>query len=56
MLEVDFRFVVMQVDGETGAVKIADSLPKFREKGRIRVVCMGRNGEERVVYSSGGAA
>jgi len=57
-LEVDFRFVgvrVMRADGETRAARIANSLAKFREKGRIRVVCVGLDGDERVFYSSGGA-
>jgi len=56
-LEVDFRFVdvrVMQEDGETKAARIVDSLAEFREKGRIRVVCVGLDGDERVDYSSNG--
>ena len=48
-LEVDFR-ILGAGDGEAEATAIENSLVKFREKGRIRVVWVGRDGSERVVY------
>ena len=47
-LEVDFRIVGAE-DVNNPAV-IANFLEKFREKGRIRVICVGPDGSERVVY------
>jgi hypothetical protein len=51
-LVVDFRFV--GVDEQAGESKLVKSLAKFREKGRMRVVCVGPDGSERVIYSSDG--
>ena len=48
-LEVDFR-IVGGGDAEAEATAIANSLVKFREKGQIRVVRVGRDGSERAVY------
>ena len=48
-LEVDFR-IVGAGDAEAEATVIANSLVKFREKGRLRVVWVGLDGNERVVY------
>ena len=48
-LEVDFR-IVGAGDAEAEATAIANSLVKFREKGQIRVVRVGRDGSERAVY------
>jgi hypothetical protein len=56
-LEVDFRFAdtgIMGADERAEESKFVKSLEKFREKGRMRVVCVGLDGSERVVYSSGG--
>lgn len=52
-LEVDFRIMcagVVEVDGGAGLVTIADSLARFREKGKIRVAWVGPDGRENVVY------
>ena len=48
-LEVDFR-VAGAGDQEAEVTVIANSLVNFREKGRIRVVWVGLDGNERVVY------
>ena len=48
-LEVDFR-IAGTGDVEAEATVIAYSLVKFREKGQIRVVRLGRDGSERAVY------
>jgi hypothetical protein len=56
-LEVDFRFGdvgFMGVDERAGESKLVKSLAKFREKGRMRVVCVDPDGSERVIYSSDG--
>jgi len=56
-LEVDFRFMNAGYVGsgeETEAIEIVNSLTKFKEKGRTRVICVGPDDDERVVYSSGG--
>jgi len=56
-LEVNLRFEVagvMEVDEETRELRIVNSLARFREKGRIRVVLVDvDHGSETVVYSSG---
>jgi len=56
-LEVNLRFRdigVMEVDEETRELRILNSLAKFREKGRIRVVLVDvDHGSETVVHSSG---
>jgi len=56
-LEVDFRFVDVggiKGHGDGGVVEIVDSLAKFREKGRMRVVLVDLSGSERVIYPSDG--
>ena len=58
VLEVDFRLgdvEVMAVDGWTGELKIVNSLAKFREKSRMRVVWVRHDGSDiSVIYSSDG--
>ena len=44
----------MEVDELTGEFKIVRSLAKFREGGLMRVVQVGPDGSEIVVYSSDG--
>ena len=54
---MDFRFSdprAGESEEETGVVDIGNSLAKFREKSRVRVVCVGPDGGEKVVYSSDG--
>lgn len=56
VLEVNFRVMGVAAMGgeEARTVGIADSLAKFREKGRVRAVCVGLDGGERVIYPSDG--
>ena len=50
-LEVDFRIVgAGDAEAEAEVTAITNSLVKFREKGQIRVVRVGRDGSERAVY------
>ena len=56
-VEVDFRFAnaaAMRKNVEARAVKIVNSLPKFREKGRVRVWIDADDGSERIICSSDG--
>ncbi|KAF9647248.1 hypothetical protein BDM02DRAFT_3117389 [Thelephora ganbajun] len=52
-LEVEFRILdveVIETDGGAGAMVIVDSLAEFREKGQIRVVLVGLDGSNCVIY------
>jgi len=52
-LEVEFRIMcagAVEAGGGAGLVTIADSLAQFREKGKIKVAWVGRDGRENVVY------
>ena len=54
---MDFRLAnapAVRESVEARAVKIVNSLPKFREKGRIRVWIDADDGSERIIYSSDG--
>jgi hypothetical protein len=54
-LEVDFRIVDDRGDGwQDVGLDIVESLAKFREKGRVRIILVGRDGSESVVCSSNG--
>ena len=56
VLEVDFRLVdtrVMEGAKRTVELEIMDSLARFRDKGRVKVIRVCSDGSERVVYTSG---
>ena len=52
-LEVEIRIVdagVTSVSEDTNLGVIVNSFAAFREKGRIKLVCVGQDGKEHVVY------
>ena len=54
---MDFRFAGAAATREcveVRAMKIVNSLPKFREKGRVRVWIDADDGSERIICSSNG--
>ena len=59
VLDVDFRLVDTEVEVMVGGERAleperVDSLARFREKGRVRVIRVCLDGSENVVYTSDG--
>jgi len=52
--ELGVDFLLADAYEPTGELGVVNSLAKFTEKGRMRVVWVGRDGSKNVVYSSGG--
>lgn len=55
VLEVEFRLMgkgVMGAGERAGGLQIANSLTMFGEKGRMKVVWVGSDGNESVIYAS----